>query len=167
MKLKALLLVGAVISVSWATAAPTQNGLKPMKQKGQADEAFGGKCIPGACFTFKAEARGRPIRDGRFVGEFDVYTSRDFENPRGLDCNPAVGEGVFKRNNNHKIRVVFTGSSCDLGKFDVTRLEAYGRIVGGTGDYQGAKGRGGLQLIYDLDKNALPMNYQWDGTIKT
>ena len=159
------LLVSSVLVVSLlAYAAPAQGAIKPMREKGTGSST-GEACGAFLCWELEGTANGNPIKDGSFRGRLRIPDSGEYTNNSGDSCRPADGRATFRKGNN-RIRIEFEGEACILAdKTGESRLRTFGRVTGGTGDYENTKGAGGLFMKFVFAKSGT-ITYQWDGTIK-
>ena len=165
MRNKILVVLSVTACLFIGAAAPAQAAVRPMKERGSG-QSEPISCPDFICFKFRAGAMGKPINEGTFRGTFRIPDIAPFTNNKGQACRPADGTGTFKRGV-HKISVSFDGSACLVSKGSSgSKLRAYGRITDGEGNFNNAKGAGGLVINFEFTKGEQPMSYSWDGTIK-
>jgi hypothetical protein len=166
MKFKAALVVGLLTSLVLGVT-PSHAAPMPMKEQGTGD-AVGESCGSGsACFDFESSADGTPINNGRFIGRTRLITGDTFQNPDGQTCVYGRGHGTFRKGPNNRIRIEFEGPWCifrpNPGK-GTGRLKGYYTVTGGRGDFNGARGRGGINMVFAFAK-ASEFRFRSDGTL--
>jgi hypothetical protein len=164
MKFKAALVLGLLTSLVLGVT-PSQAALMPMKEQGTG-ESVGESCPSGACFDFDSSADGTPINNGRFVGRAILFGG-SFQNPDGQTCVFARGRGTFRKGPNNRIKIEFEGPWCifspNPGK-GTGRMKGYYTVTGGRGDFNGARGRGGINMVFAFAK-ASEFRFRSDGTL--
>lgn len=145
-------------------AVPAQAALRPMKEKGNG-EAEPVKCPDFICFNFTADAKGKPINEGTFKGTLRAPNGENYVNNDGHFCRPADGTGVFRKGSD-RIKVAWDGEACSTKIKGHLRVRAYATITGGEGDFNNAKGAGGITFNWIFLEGTHPISYSWDGTIK-
>ena len=163
----AAVLVGSVPAT--ASAA-----LDPMLEKGTGTARSIPPGDPGCagterCVVWDASAHGTPIDNGRFRGKALVVSGEFYTNHRGDSCVPVHGTARFvaKRRIN-KIKLAFEGSGCAAEFGNRTSMRAVYKVTGGTGRFQGARGRGGFVMSFfeTGEEGVADVQYRLDGTIR-
>jgi len=90
---------------------------------------------------------------GAYTGGIDLSVAHAFDNGEGGLCAPLRGRLVLGTDTPNRLTIAFAGDSCQDGNGPVTSASFTGvarfQIVGGTGAYEHATGRGLLSSTED------------------